>query len=163
MYFPTLIHILMTHLLLQDASLDLVAFGVIYGIFLFGLIGIYIVSGRKIFVKAGRPGWEIFIPFYNIYVCVKIVGKPGWWAILMCIPYVGLIWHIWSLNMLSKSFGKDEGFTAGLFFLSFIFLPILAFSNAEYLGPYGDPVAFQAYRMERQPQFDFEQKETPAY
>ena len=43
--------------------------------------------------------------------------------------------------MISKSFGKDEGFTAGLLFLGFIFWPILAFGSAKYLGPYGDPAA----------------------
>lgn len=76
----------------------------------------------------------------------------------MCIPYVGMIWQIWGLNMLSKSFGKDEGFTVGLFFLGFIFMPLLAFSKWEYLGPYGDQVAFRAHRMAREPQFEFEQK-----
>ena len=39
--------------------------------------------------------------------------------------------------MLSKSFGKDEGFTVGLVFLNIIFLPILAFGDAQYQGPYG--------------------------
>jgi arginine exporter protein ArgO len=58
--------------------------------------------------------------------------------------------------MLSKSFGKDEGFTIGLIVLSFIFYPILAFGSAKYLGPYGDPVAFRALQEERL--FDFEKK-----
>ncbi len=40
-------------------------------------------------------------------------------------------------NLLSLSFGKQVGFTLGLIFLSFIFYPILAFSNAEYIGPAG--------------------------
>lgn len=153
----------MTHLLLQEETVGYVTLFLFLGIFFFGFLAIYIVAGWKIFVKAGRPGWEILIPFYNLYVCMKIVGKPGWWAILMFIPYIGMVWHVWSFNMLSKSFGKDEGYTVGLVFLSFVFLPILAFSDAEYLGPYGNPVEFQAYRMERQPQFDFEQKETPTY
>jgi hypothetical protein len=152
----------MTHLLLQDNGADLSTLALVYCFIVLGLLAIYVVAGWQIFVKAGRPGWEILIPFYNLYICVKIVGKPGWWVILMCIPYVGIVWHIWSLNMLSKSFGKDEGYTAGLFFLGFIFFPLLAFGNAEYLGPYGDPVAFRAYQMEREPIFEFERSDRPA-
>jgi len=57
--------------------------------------------------------------------------------------------------MLSKSFGKDEAFTVGLLFLSFIFYPILGFGSAKYMGPYGDPVAYNAYR-EKQQQWDFD-------
>ena len=42
------------------------------------------------------------------------------------------------INLLSKSFGKDVGFTLGMIFLSFIFYPILGFGDAEYIGPAGD-------------------------
>jgi hypothetical protein len=38
---------------------------------------------------------------------------------------------------LSLSFGKDGGFTAGIIFLGFIFIPILAFGDAKYVGPGG--------------------------
>ncbi len=70
------------------------------------------------------------------------------------IPFINLIFGIWATNMLSKSFGKDEGFTAGLIFLSFIFYPILGFGSARYLGPFGDPQRFAA--MQGQHNFDFE-------
>jgi hypothetical protein len=39
--------------------------------------------------------------------------------------------------MLSKRFGKDIGFTLGLIFLPYVFLPILAFSKAKYI-PVGE-------------------------
>jgi len=55
--------------------------------------------------------------------------------------------------MISKSFGKDEGFTVGMIFLGIVFWPILAFGNAQYIGPYGDPVAFNAAQN---PDFDFD-------
>ena len=56
--------------------------------------------------------------------------------------------------MISKSFGKDEGFTAGLVFLGFIFFPILGFGPAKYLGPFGNPEAFASYQGKGK--FDFE-------
>ncbi|NII27867.1 hypothetical protein HB364_22480 [Pseudoflavitalea sp. X16] len=115
---------------------------------------VFLIAAQwKIYEKAGQPGWACIIPIYNIYILLKIVGKPGWWLIMMIIPVVNLIFAIWALNMLSKSFGKDEGFTVGLLFLGIVFYPILGFGDARYLGPYGDPAAFQAAQN---PQFDFE-------
>jgi hypothetical protein len=40
-------------------------------------------------------------------------------------------------NLLSKSFGKSEGFTVGLILLPFIFYPILGLGDAQYSGPAG--------------------------
>ena len=120
-----------------------------------GMFIVLIAAMWKVFEKAGRPGWEAIVPIYNIYILLKIVGKPGWWLILFLIPIVNFVFVIWTYNMLSKSFGKDEGFTIGLVLLSFIFLPILGFGDAKYLGPFGDPQAFAAYQQGRN--FNFEQ------
>ena len=121
-------------------SPGLLAFGVIVGI-------IQIISLWKLFEKAGEQGWKAIIPIYNIYVLLKIVGKPGWWLILFFIPIVNLVFAIWTYNMLSKSFGKDETYTVGLILLSFIFLPLLAFGNAKYLGPYGNKQTFDQHNL----------------
>ena len=98
----------------------------------------------KVFVKAGQPGWACIIPIYNIYIMTKIAGKPGIWTLWCLIPVVNIVFVIWLYNMISKSFGKDEGFTVGLILLGVIFWPILGFGDARYIGPYGDPVAFRA-------------------
>lgn len=111
-------------------------------------------SWWKVFEKAGQPGWAAIIPLYNFYVMLKIVGKPGWWFAMLFIPFVNFIFIIWSLNMLSKSFGKDEGYTIGILLLQIVFIPILGFGDAIYIGPYGDQEAFQAAQN---PHFDFEQ------
>jgi Family of unknown function (DUF5684) len=108
------------------------------------VIVLMIAAMWKIFSKAGQEGWKAIIPIYNLYVLLKIVGKPGWWLILFIIPFVNYIFIIWTYNMLSKSFGKDEGFTVGMIFLSIVFIPILGFGSAIYLGPYGDAAAFEA-------------------
>lgn len=85
----------------------------------------------------------------------KIGGNPGWRTLLYFVPIVNVVISIWLTNMISKSFGKDEGFMAGLIFLGFIFWPILGFGSAKYLGPYGDTAAFQAYREKNK--FEFAQ------
>lgn len=92
----------------------------------------------RIFEKAGKPGWAAIVPIYNVIVLLEIVGKPWWWIILMIfVPLGSIIWGIWTINLLSKSFGKNEGFTIGLIFLSIIFYPILGFGSATYQGPAG--------------------------
>lgn len=114
-----------------------------------------IAANWKVYEKAGQPGWTSIIPIYNIYVLLKIAGKPGWWMILYLIPLVNIVFAIWTMNMVSKSFGKDEGFTIGLTLLSPVFLPILGFGSATYQGPYGDPVRYQEYQSRNR--FEFEQ------
>ena len=96
-----------------------------------------VASVWKVFEKAGQPGWAILIPIYNILIMLKISGKPWWWLLLMLIPYIGMIWGIWNVNLISKSFGKNAGFTVGLILLPFIFWPILGFGDAAYAGPAG--------------------------
>lgn len=104
------------------------------------IVGFYCYAGWRIFEKAGQPGWAALIPFYNAYILSKIVGKPEWFTIVFMIPYL----HIWGLNMLSKSFGKDTGFTIGLVFLYPIFIPILAFDpGIVYVGPGGIPTGLE--------------------
>lgn len=98
---------------------------------------IVIVAHWKIYLKAGKPGWACIIPIYNVIVLLEIVGKPWWWLLLFLIPCVNIIFAVWMTNLLSKSFGQSEGFTVGLIFLPFIFYPILAFGNYQYLGPAG--------------------------
>jgi hypothetical protein len=89
----------------------------------------------KVYTKAGKPGWACIVPIYNIIVLLEIVGKPWWWIILMLIPIVNIVFVIIIMNNLSKVFGHGVGFTLGLIFLSFIFIPILALGSSQYTAP----------------------------
>jgi chromate transport protein ChrA len=42
----------------------------------------------RIFTKAGEKGWKSLIPIYGAVVFLRIVGRPGWWFLLLCIPIV---------------------------------------------------------------------------
>jgi Family of unknown function (DUF5684) len=95
----------------------------------------------KVFSKAGHPGWASIIPIYNLYVWCKIVGRPGWWVILMFIPFVNIVVGIILCIDMAKSFGKGVGFGIGLALLGIIFLPILGFGSAQYQGAAAAPGA----------------------
>lgn len=96
-----------------------------------------LVTGWVVYVKAGWPGWSSLIPIYNYYVLLQIAGKPWWWLIIMIVPVVNAVFIVfWLLHCLAlaESFDRGALFGVGLFFLSPIFFPILAFSDIEYAG-----------------------------
>lgn len=102
------------------------------------IIAVLLVASMwKIFTKAGEDGWKCLIPIYSTIVLLKIVGRPWWWLFLfiLIIPIFIVV------NDLSKSFGKGIGYTIGLIFLWIIFIPMLAFGDAKYVGPGGNAVA----------------------
>jgi len=52
---------------------------------------------------------------------------------MLLIPFVNIVIAIWMINLLSKRFGKSEGFTIGLILLPFIYYPLLGLSKTEYV------------------------------
>lgn len=91
-----------------------------------------LVAKWKVFTKAGQPGIGCIVPIYDLYLMLKIAGKPGWWLWLMFIPFANFVVAILMMIGLSENFGKGGGFTVGLILLPFIFFPMLAFGSAEY-------------------------------
>ena len=99
------------------------------------LMVLYVVAFWKLFKKAGEPGWGAIVPIYNLYLYCKISGRPEWWLILFFIPLVNIVIGLIVAMDLAKAFGKSAGFGIGLWLLSFIFVPILAFGSAHYTRP----------------------------
>jgi len=103
----------------------------------------FIAAGWKLYQKADQPGWAVLVPIYNLYVLLKIVGRPAWWLVLLLIPIVNFIAAVVINIDLAKSFNKDTLYGLGITFLGFIFLPMLAFGSATYQGPAATPAAEQ--------------------
>lgn len=107
--------------------------GVVVGIIL-GVISI--IALWKVFQKAKQPGWAAIIPIYNVYILLKVVGRPGWWILLYLIPFVNIIVHLVVALDAAKSFGKSSAFgVIGLWLFSFIGYMIVGFGDAKYKGP----------------------------
>lgn len=108
------------------------AVGIVAGI---ALAVLSIAALWKVFTKAGEAGWKAIIPFLNLYVMLRIVGRPGWWLILLLVPFVNIVVAVVVYYDLARSFGHGVGFTLGLLILNIIFLPILGFGGSRYRGP----------------------------
>jgi len=115
--------------------LGIVFIWIFVSIIYLGLIALSIISMWKIFVKAGKPGWASIIPFYNFIIELEILGRPWWFILLMFVPVANFVVSVIITFDFARVFGKSTGFGFGLFFLPIIFYPILAFSDATYIGP----------------------------
>lgn len=98
------------------------------------IMAFFIACQWIILTKAGQPGWACLVPIYNIIVYLRVAGKPWYWLFLFMIPLAGIYFAIVYLIDFVKAFGKGGGFVVGLIFLPFIFLPLLAFGDAKYVG-----------------------------
>jgi hypothetical protein len=110
--------------------------GLVLVVLYLGIALFFIIAGWKLFVKAGQPGWGVLIPIYNLYLWVRIAGKPGWWLLLYLIPVVNIVIAIMVALDIAKAFGKSGAF--GFFLLclfSFIGIPILGYGSAVYTKP----------------------------
>ncbi|MBN2205688.1 MAG: signal peptidase I [Thermoleophilia bacterium] len=118
---------------------DVIAIDLTTSLFGLALAVLYIVGMWRIFTKAGQPGWAAIIPIYNVYVWLKVAGRPGWWLLLWLIPFVNFIVALLVSLDIAKSFGKGSGFGVGLWLLAPIFVLILGFGSAQYEGPAAAP------------------------
>jgi signal peptidase I len=96
----------------------------------------------RIFEKAGRPGWEAVVPFYNFYIWLKIIHKPIWWYIFIIIPYINIFTLLLMVVETLKCFRKDGlGDQALGVLFPFLYLPYLGFSPKEtYTHPNDLPI-----------------------
>ena len=102
----------------------------------FIVIYVIVALAVAVFMLAAmwQPGWAIFIPIYNTIVLLRVAGKPWWWLFLFLIPIVDFVVAIMVYAGVASNYGKSAGFTLGLIFLPYIFVPILGFGGAVYQG-----------------------------
>lgn len=120
-----------------DAALTAAAagFSTAYMIVCLVIAVLTIIAQWKLFVKAGKPGWAAIVPFYNMYCMYEISFGNGWLFLLGFVPCVNVVIGIMMLFKLAKAYGQGIGFGFGLLFLNTIFVLILGFGKAEYIGP----------------------------
>ena len=113
----------------ESALSSILAAGLIIILFVFLLLiawlVFYYVGVWKLYKKAGRPGWNAIVPFYNDFVLVEMVGLKWYWFLIDIIVSIAssfasglLYWLLWLVSIgvkvnifynMSKKFGKDAG------------------------------------------------------
>lgn len=99
------------------------------------LIIAWIAGTWKAFQKADQPGWAAIIPIYNFYIMLKIADMEWWWLlVILFVPLVNLYGMYKMHKGVATSFGQGIGFALGLWFLGFIFWPLLGFGDYTHQG-----------------------------
>ena len=108
--------------------------------FYLAVIFVVIASYWKMFEKAGMAGWYSLVPGYNMYKIFEISVGNGWLFLLLIVPVVRWLAIIWYSICLARAFGKSIQFGVGLIVLGPVFMAMLDFGDARYIGPRGDDV-----------------------
>jgi hypothetical protein len=96
-----------------------------------------LVSGWRMYSKAGQPGWIGVIPVLSTLGALKMIGKPYWWAVLYLVPVLNVIVYTVVEVLVARSFGQSFLFGVGLAIpiTRPFFKLMLGFGSARYLGP----------------------------
>jgi signal peptidase I len=89
-----------------------------------------------IFQKAGHAGWKVLIPVYNLYIWVRIAGKPRWWIIFLLIPYINIFMVMLLLVEMLKGFNRDTiGAQVLCILFPYVYLPLMGFGKSKFIHP----------------------------
>lgn len=101
-------------------------------------IGLLPIVGKwKVYEKLGMPGWYSIIPVYADYkLCERVHRTDEGRTFLMAYLIVLICswvfcWVDIVLNDMSRTFGKETGYTIGLVIFGFLFWTMLGFGSSE--------------------------------
>lgn len=110
------------------------AFGMVFMLVMMVVLVICIVGMWKLFEKAGKPGWACLIPFYREWLLMEILGFPGYYFLIMFVPFVGFLFALYCMYKLPLVFGKDMIWGIAAIFLAPLVMLALGFGDAQYQG-----------------------------
>ena len=91
------------------------------------------IAWWKLFKKMGYKGWESLLPLYNDYLLFEELYGNGWKMLTLLIPFYN-IYVLIKLNIdFVHSFNKGTGFIWGAILLPNVFYTILGLGDAQYL------------------------------
>ncbi|GMU53150.1 MAG: hypothetical protein AMXMBFR33_22960 [Candidatus Xenobia bacterium] len=108
--------------------------GVLFGLIMLAVVVVCIAGMWKLFEKAGKPGWACIIPFYSAWVLMEIIGFPGYYMLIMFIPFVGALFSLYCMFKLPQVFGKDAMWGILCVLFAPIVMLMLGFGDAQYTG-----------------------------
>lgn len=109
------------------------------GIFILLVFIIFIgaVGKAKLFAKAEQPWIAALVPVWDLFVVLKMVGRPAVHAVYLLIPGFNIYFGFKLLIEIAQSFGKTSMVDAILvcFFNVFYVLNLGLAYNEVYYGP----------------------------
>ncbi len=112
------------------ASAGLIAVGsiLLFAVFYIALQLPYYKLAKKMNDEAP---WMAWVPVLNLFQLARLAQKPGWWGILILVPFVGIIIYIMMMVEVLKRL-KQESIMVLLFIVpvaNIIYPYYLAFSD----------------------------------
>lgn len=109
------------------------------GIFILGLFILFIgaVGKAKLFAKADQPWIAALVPVWDLFVVLRMVGRPAVHAVYLLIPLFNIYFGFKLLIEIAQTFGKHSMVDAVLvcFFNVFYVLNLGLAYNEVYYGP----------------------------
>jgi hypothetical protein len=95
-------------------------------------IAVYVYISYSLMVIVQKCGiadaWLAWIPIANAYVMCKAGGKPGWWVLLLFIPFVNIFIAAIVWIEITKKLGKSP------WLLLLFLIPLLNLALVGYLA-----------------------------
>ena len=112
----------------HDYSVSAMTENIVIAFMILWIVGItlsvvMVVSMYKIFVKLGKPGWYVLIPFMNLWVLFELTGIM---PMLSLIPLINIGAAVVAVFRLAKKFNRSPLFGIGLVLFSYVFIPMLS-------------------------------------
>lgn len=145
----------------DSAEVAIAAMSILAVVLIFSMIiglAAYIISAiflGKIFQKASVPSWNAWVPVLNAWKTFEIGGKPGWWAILMFIPFVNLVaivFYYIAIHNINLKLRYDAGMTVLAIFLPLVWMIVAGVSKKTWDDSLGAPRVDQPVVLPTDPQ-----------
>ena len=99
---------------------------------------LFLVGTWKLFDRAGEKGWKAIIPFYNLYIGVKLFwGGSPWKFLLIFVPIANIVFELMLLYKMAMSFEphKTAYGVLNIFFAPIVVMVLAFGKDHDYIGP----------------------------
>lgn len=118
-----------------QAVYDTVGPGTLIVLAIVAFIGI--IAQWVLYAKCNLPGIACLVPFWNVAVFLRIMGRPAWHMVFLIIPLYNIYFIIKVYIELCQCFGKTStiDYVLIIIFNGFYILNLALSYETKYLGP----------------------------
>lgn len=116
---------------MHDSLTGIVGFIFVIALYAYGAYSIQLLAN-----KTNTPNaWMAWVPIINMFLLLKIAGKPGWWFILFLVPLVNIVIIAMVWMAVATAVGKANwlGILMLVPLVNFIVLGYLAFAETPQI------------------------------